>query len=245
MTTDILATARHPCLLVAEDDPVSARFLQAALEQLGATVTLAVNGDEALDMACRTRFELLLLDHHLPGLDGIDILRQLRRRPEAASARTPAIATSAEWTPEKRQRMLAAGHVAVLAKPCDLNTLRQLLEQHVPPANWPSRHDAAALQAVSGPANLAALRRLFANELEEWSQHLHEWATRPDELTDRLHRLCASSGFCGAPALGSAGRQWLARLRAGEPDAAEHEAFRVALVEARRAFPVPADQSSR
>jgi DNA-binding response OmpR family regulator len=66
-------------ILIAEDErPISA-FLERGLTSNGFTVAIAERGDEALELARSDRFDLVILDLGLPGMDGFDVLRELRR----------------------------------------------------------------------------------------------------------------------------------------------------------------------
>jgi CheY-like chemotaxis protein len=69
-------------ILVADDDPVLRALLQLKLEGEGHHVTLAADGDEALLLVTSHRPDLLVLDVVMPGIDGLDLTRQLRERPD-------------------------------------------------------------------------------------------------------------------------------------------------------------------
>lgn len=70
-------------VLVAEDDPLIARFLVALLQGAGFLVTLAVDGGAALDALGQKRFDVAILDINMPKIDGFGVLSQLRLRPES------------------------------------------------------------------------------------------------------------------------------------------------------------------
>ena len=70
-----------PKILVADDNPISLGFFADALAQLGSDVERACDGLGALAAAQRERFDLLLLDVNMPGLDGIGALRRIRAEP--------------------------------------------------------------------------------------------------------------------------------------------------------------------
>ena len=223
-------------ILLAEDDPASGRFLCAAMESLGCRVLCMADGPAALDVATSERFEVLVLDRGLPRLDGVALLRQLRANAEAASRAAPAIATSAEWDDVQRRAMRDAGFSGVLQKPCTTTQLQHMLEAHVDFRMLPVSVDSTALQAAGNAANLAALRRLFAEELKVLGTELPALYRDRDSLPDRLHRLCASAGFCGAPALAAACRQWLAMLREDQGNDTGRAHFEEALAAARSRF---------
>jgi two-component system, sensor histidine kinase and response regulator len=104
-------------ILVAEDNEFSAQLLEQLLVRRGYRVRLANNGRQALALAEDGGFELLLLDVHMPELDGFQVVRAIRERERAAGGHLPVIALTARSQPEDRQRCLAAGMDDFLSKP--------------------------------------------------------------------------------------------------------------------------------
>lgn len=225
-----------PAILLVEDDAASCCYLSHQFETLGCQVLAHTTGRAALRAAGDGRFDLLVVDRKLPDMDGLQWLAEHRADRHAVSRQTPAVASSAEWTRSTQQAMLDGGFVAVLGKPCAPDDLRHILEAHLDPAALPVRHDGAALLAAGSSDNLAALRRLFERELGTLAGELAALCADRTRLTERLHRLCASAGFCGAPALAAASRRWLLKLRSRDPDGPERAQFEQALQAARDAF---------
>lgn len=186
-------------ILVADDDPVSLRYLGDGLRALGAQVVDCADGAAALSHARGVAFDLLLLDRRMPGGDAVQVLTTLRADRAALSSWAPAVASSAELDAATRQTLLDADFCAVLPKPCGIPELRQLLE--LLPGSAPTFDDAAALRTGGNVATMQALRQLLRTELASLYQELG----RPDldrvALGERLHRLRASCGFCGAASL--------------------------------------------
>ncbi len=104
-------------ILVAEDNDFNAQLLEGLLTRRGHTVRLAPNGREALALAEQGGFDLLLLDLHMPELDGFQVVRAVREREGAAGGHLPVIALTARSRQEDRDRCLAAGMDDFLAKP--------------------------------------------------------------------------------------------------------------------------------
>lgn len=233
-------------VLLAEDDPVSAEFLAEALRSCGADVTACVDGDAALQLAATQVFELLVLDHHLPGHHGDAVLRALRADPAAASHAVPALATSAE--PGTFAAILVrAGFIEILPKPMSLDDLRGALQRHglAAPAT-PLLDDAEAAQACGSTATATRLRRLFADEELPRLQAELDRNADPQALRATLHRLRASCGFCGAPLLGqaSANLQRALATGAGKAEVVRSlEAFRRAFARTRDALHAALDDT--
>lgn len=185
-------------VLLAEDDPVSATFLGEAIRACGGEPKVYRNGARALAGACNTRWSLLILDYHLPGMNGDAVLAALRK----AAIATPALATTAE--PDvNRAALLRAGFADVLPKPLPFDTLRTALARHgcLPRV----LDDAAALRSCGTPAVVTRLRRLFVEqELPRIQSELDAHGDDHQSLRPMLHRLRAACGFCGATTLAHA-----------------------------------------
>src|SRR5262249_3123141 len=110
-----LVTPLH--ILLAEDDEFSARFMEQLLLRCGHRVRLVTNGREALSLAEVGVFDLLLLDIHMPELDGFRVVRAIRERERAAGGHLPVIALTARSRKEARERCLDAGMDDFLTKP--------------------------------------------------------------------------------------------------------------------------------
>jgi CheY-like chemotaxis protein len=214
-------------VLLAEDDAVSRAFLSEALTALGWHCTAVAHGLAALETATRERFDLLLLDHNLPGCNGDDVLARLRASSDAASRTTPAWILTADPDPALRLRLLERGFAGVGHKPIDMGALARLLRGIDPdPAATPvptqSRvwDDAVALRATGGQTRaVQALRELMQRDLPSQRGTIRTALERGDYAGARaeLHRLRAACGFCGAAALGDALYRLDRALQQGAP----------------------------
>ncbi len=111
-------------ILLAEDDVRNIFALSAVLEPRGATVEIARNGREAVDMVSANRPDLVLMDVMMPEMDGLAAIRALRANP--AHRNLPIIALTAKARPDDRQQCLAAGADDYMAKPIDVDQLVSL-----------------------------------------------------------------------------------------------------------------------
>jgi two-component system OmpR family response regulator len=100
-------------LLVVEDDPAIASFLVKGLKEAGFAVDEAGNGGTALDMASSESYDLAVVDLMLPGLDGLALIEEMRRR----RLKVPVIILSAKRSVDDRVRGLQAGGDDYLTKP--------------------------------------------------------------------------------------------------------------------------------
>jgi hypothetical protein len=113
-------------LLVAEDNEVNREVLAAMLAHLGHTLRFAHHGREALEAMQRERFDAVLMDLHMPELDGIGATRAIRALPDRAG-KVPIVALTADAFADTRARCLEAGMNDFLTKPVTLDALAQVL----------------------------------------------------------------------------------------------------------------------
>ena len=109
-------------ILIADDKPTGREFVRAVLEQAGHTVIEAANGPEALSQAREHSPDLIVLDLHMPALDGFGVLQELKHDPHFAN--TPIIALTASAMHGDREKALAAGFTRYIAKPISLKAFR-------------------------------------------------------------------------------------------------------------------------
>ena len=100
-------------ILVVEDEPSIANFVCKGLKEAGHAVDLAIDGRDGLDYALAADYDVLVLDIMLPKMDGLELLRELRRRGQ----KTPTLMLTAKDTIDDRVRGLDAGADDYLVKP--------------------------------------------------------------------------------------------------------------------------------
>jgi CheY-like chemotaxis protein len=188
-------------VLVVDDDPISLRFLAAALEQFGCKPIAASTLSAALDAGAVNTFDLVLLDRNLPDGSGSELLAALRERGVSCAA----IATSAEMYAELEAQLRCAGFVACIAKPVGVTALQQAVQPWLPCKDVPLLDDDTALLAIGGNREaLQMLRGMLVQELAALRDDVMNDRIASGPLLDRLHRLRASCGFCGTPKLAAA-----------------------------------------
>jgi two-component system chemotaxis response regulator CheY len=110
-------------VLVAEDRDSSRELLSIFLSAAGYRVVLAVDGEDALARMKETPVDIVILDIHMPRLDGFGVLRQLRADP--AYSRIPVIALTASAMAGDRDSVIAAGFSEYISKPVNMSLLRR------------------------------------------------------------------------------------------------------------------------
>ena len=110
-----------PTILIVEDEIAQMEMLAYNIEALGYTALRAETGEEALLLAAEHEPDLIILDWMLPGQSGIEICRQLRRKPETKA--TPIIMLTARGQEDDRVRGLDTGADDYVVKPYSVNEL--------------------------------------------------------------------------------------------------------------------------
>lgn len=120
---------RPPQVLLVEDDPVNQLVVQEMLAALGCKAELAADGSEAQAAVARRRYDLVLMDLHMPQMDGLEATRRIRAHErEVGSARVPIVALTADVLERDRERCLEAGMDACMTKPVSLAQLGHAVE---------------------------------------------------------------------------------------------------------------------
>jgi len=144
------ARVRGLKVLVADDQPANQIVLRRILEKAGHETLLVSSGDDVLSRVENERFDVVIVDLHMPGISGLDVILQARVM-EAGRAQTPFIVLSADATAEARHACEAAGAASFLLKPVVVTKLLDAIAN----ACGPKRGEPARVAAASPPPALA------------------------------------------------------------------------------------------
>jgi two-component system, OmpR family, aerobic respiration control sensor histidine kinase ArcB len=210
-------------ILVAEDNPTNQAILRGMLERLGARPVFTSNGAEALEALEQVRFDIALIDIEMPLLSGLEVMRAVRARSDAAAA-MPLVALTAYVLRDNREAIYAAGADGIIGKPVSSieEFGRTILRYAGRPAGLPEPEDLLATGAEDPAFGVkmdeARLDDLLVVAGEEGARELLERLTEDlCALRDRLdagiaarsvpiireqtHILVAISGAVGADRL--------------------------------------------
>jgi two-component system, sensor histidine kinase len=138
------ATDQGPVLngtvLIVDDNEVNGLVAQAMLHKLGVQARCTHDGRQALEALSRERFDAVLMDCHMPVLDGWQATRHWRKREQGR--RVPIIGVTANVSAEDRQRCLDSGMTGFLGKPFLMHELVAALQPHLGVAADNDRHEA-------------------------------------------------------------------------------------------------------
>ncbi|MCG3186768.1 MAG: Sensor histidine kinase RcsC [Rhodocyclaceae bacterium] len=116
-------------VLLVEDDPTNQMVATEMLRRIGAEIVLAGHGEAALALLCERHVDLVLMDCHMPVMDGYAATRALRARGDAT---LPVVGLTADVSAENRARCLDAGMSDVLTKPVSAQALGAMLRRQFP-----------------------------------------------------------------------------------------------------------------
>ncbi|MDH6374487.1 PAS domain S-box-containing protein [Paenibacillus sp. PastF-3] len=122
-------STRTGSILLAEDNSINALVLTKILEKMGHNVTAVTNGIEAVEAARKNSFDLILLDLHMPIMNGIDAMKVLKD--EHKENCPPIVAVTANALMGDREKCLAAGMDEYISKPVKREVIVKMLDQFV------------------------------------------------------------------------------------------------------------------
>jgi two-component system sensor histidine kinase BarA len=215
--------------LVADDNSINQRLIGELLKGTGAKITLVENGQQALDHMTQEHFDLVLMDLHMPVMDGIEATQRYRQI-EPKERHLPIVALTADVISSSREKVLDAGMDDCMSKPINEPRLWWIID-HIKQGSWLTadhrstpRNEASGLVVPRTTANLPirdreqALHIAGGNEtfvddnyrvlLQELPdqyteivklQDLQEW----QKMRERVHHLRGSTSYCALPAINS------------------------------------------
>ncbi len=117
--------------LLAEDNVLNQEITKAILEDLGATVALANNGQEALQYFLEKTCDAIFMDMCMPVMDGIEATKRIRKSIKLDATNIPIIAMTGNTLEEDKQQALDAGMNAHVTKPIDVTTLQKIMYTYI------------------------------------------------------------------------------------------------------------------
>ncbi|MCC6729261.1 MAG: PAS domain S-box protein [Chthonomonadales bacterium] len=221
-------------VLVAEDNAVNRKVATRMLERWGCIVHRAATGEEALSTLDAHAVDIVLMDVHMPRMDGYEATARIRARGSGPAARLPIIAVTAGVMDGDRARCLAAGMDDYVGKPLSAVTLQGVLARWAPAARSP---DPPHARAARTPAlDLARLDEACGGDSAFAREVIAQFAATAEDLVERAcraveeadaravaelaHMLKGASRTVGATALGEVAAGLEEAGRAGDLRAA-------------------------
>jgi two-component system sensor histidine kinase/response regulator len=235
--TTISTAARYAALtgkrvLVVDDNAFNREVATDFLAAVGVIADTAVDGVDALDKIASGQYDAVLMDTHMPRMDGLAAARELRRQPRWRDL--PIISLTAQARAEDQEAARQAGMTAYLTKPIDeialYRTLLEVMRLAPPMDATPAEVTAQpsvdvgdlrldeARQRLRGPASAARLLGGFVRDFGDAPQRLREYLTARnlDALTTLVHSVKGSASYFTSATFFAAGDELEQSARAGD-----------------------------
>ena len=124
--------AKDAKILVVDDNSVNIRVLQGMLKKTKINITAAYSGAECQELVKKEKFDLIFMDHMMPGMDGIETLEKLKEMRDNLSPDIPVIVLTANAMQGVRELYLEKGFVDYIMKPIDSEILESMLIKYLP-----------------------------------------------------------------------------------------------------------------
>lgn len=219
------------CALIVDDNQINQKLAMLLVKQLGGESDIAENGAQAVDACHRKAYDLILMDIHMPIMDGVEATICIRESEKISQRHTLIIALTANALSGDRESYLAAGMDEYLSKPINEKAFASLLHKcgltvaapvggaacHAEMPADAEKQTALAILDPQAGVELSfgsretwrtALGMLF-NELSDYSANLIAATTSGDLEKLRLaaHKLAGASSYCGTPAMNHAAKR--------------------------------------
>jgi signal transduction histidine kinase/CheY-like chemotaxis protein len=218
-------------VLIVDDSDINRKLAKILIEQLGGKADLAENGSVAVEACKNNKYDLIMMDAHMPVMDGVEATIRIRESEKGGRHHTPIIALTANAMSGDREHYLEAGMDEYLSKPINEKAFASILHKlglTVPAteakptrhADIPSDDDVNAPLPILNPqmgVELAFGNRetwrtvlgMLYDELPVYTSNLIAARTSSDMkmLRHVAHKLAGASSYCGTPALSNQARK--------------------------------------
>lgn len=212
-------------VLVVDDNAINIKLNRSLLESRGIDVTSANDGEQALSLCKQNDYNLILMDLHMPKMDGFMATQAIRKQPGFCKT-VPIIALTANILPNEQKRALEFGMNDILVKPITESHLFNALAKwthNTPAVETVANTDniqtstqahifdkAEAIERAGGNEKLAMeLLAMLQKELPEHSQKIQtaKKANNLKDLKQHTHKLHGATSYCGVPLLRHAAKR--------------------------------------
>jgi PAS domain S-box-containing protein len=186
-------------ILLAEDNKVNQEVAVSQLRQLGYAADLAGDGATAVKAFSSSFYDLILMDCHMPGMDGYSAAAEIRRL-EAGRTRTPIVAMTANALEGDQNRCLAAGMDDYLPKPVKLTALEAVIKRWTAPVDGAKFAELRETFKDPVPGAFERLVRLFLDDMSRNIDEIKQAGADGDlkAMGTAAHKLRGASGNMGA-----------------------------------------------
>ncbi|MCR5591459.1 MAG: response regulator [Lachnospiraceae bacterium] len=126
-------SAEDARILVVDDNDMNLTVFKSLLKQTKIKIDTADDGYEGVSLARARKYDLIFLDHMMPGKDGIETLHEIRSQSDGLNGDTPAICLTANAVAGAKEKYIEAGFDDYLTKPVSSEALEEMIAGHIPP----------------------------------------------------------------------------------------------------------------
>jgi two-component system, NarL family, sensor histidine kinase BarA len=235
-------------ILVVDDNDINLKLISTLMRSKGAIVTEATDGLSAIAKTQNHRFDLILMDIHMPKMKGTEAAEIIRQN-ENGVTHTPIIALTADAVPATRNQITESGMDGYLLKPIDEPQMWSIIKnlfssnptfpspesdmtntqnESTSPENLPIRDTNKLLAITGGDQQLAnEMFRQLCAELPQQLISIKKYIDVSDwlKLSEIAHKVHGSTSSCGVPALNSVIKQFEATCKSGDQDRLNKDFF--------------------
>lgn len=131
-TEEMVFTVPGAKVLIVDDNEINCMVAEEMLKPLQMDIELASDGAQALQMAGQNRYDLILMDHLMPVMNGVEATEAIRRLGDTYHKTVPIIALTGNTAKEQREEYIQAGMNDYLAKPIDMPEIYRLIKKWIP-----------------------------------------------------------------------------------------------------------------
>ena len=118
--------------LVVDDEPMNLTVARSLFGKYGMIVSTATSGKESIKMCSEQEFDIVFMDHMMPGMDGVEAMKRIRTDPQRARNDLPIVALTANAVSTAKEMFLREGFDGFVSKPVDLIELERVLKKVLP-----------------------------------------------------------------------------------------------------------------
>ncbi|MFO7912652.1 MAG: PAS domain S-box protein [Desulfotignum sp.] len=211
-------------ILIVDDDPVNREIVAAFIEKTGAGIYEADCGTKAVEQLCSSQFHLVFMDLEMPGMDGFETTRKIRRLQVPWASGIPIIALTGHDPAQIQDQCLSAGMNDCLTKPINMQDLTKILDKWLhgmPPSNDAGSQAAGIIDMKAGLAYVDNHKPLYIKMLQKFTNTYDQVdKTLANALKEKdiqsmkfsAHNLSSIGTMIGAGTLGESARNLLSHL---------------------------------
>ena len=153
-------------ILVIDDNRMNIRVVEGLLKTYGVKVSYALSGQEGIDMLASKAYDLILLDHMMPGMDGVETFHNIRKKTDAYYKEIPIIALTANAIAGAREMFIKEGFTDFIAKPVESSVLQRTLKRHLPAEKMEKMESMAVEKAPAAQKNVVVQEEFEIGDLD-------------------------------------------------------------------------------